>query len=415
MKTKKNLILLALAVIMVFTLTACGAALTAIAMKPTVTMVKGDTMALVLEFTFDKELEQAAYDKAVGELAVTYASSDEGVATVDEKGTVTAIDGGEAVITATVSENVQAECAVTVTVPVDSVTAPETLDLSTNVEPEASLDAEILPKNATVKAIAYASDNEEVATVDENGKVTAIGKGTATITATASGKTAETTVTVKVAPESIRLEQGTGGTIAVGGGIQLVARTNPAEADASTYTYKSDNSKVATVNAEGYVTAVATGSATITVTSAEGHTADYKATVAVKCGYCGGFGHTQSNCPVQKAAVAKQQQAAAAQAGGGSSAGGSAGSAGGASGDAPAPAPAVDVSGAISAGIGYGQSRGLSYSPGCGGSCATNLPFDSLLASNICQAIDYYISLVGDTGFSFDVVSDGSYVYVYFS
>ena len=61
----------------------------------------------------------------------------------------------------------------------------------------------------------------------------------------------------------------------VGNGVQLKPRTLPEEADASTYTYESSNTKVATVTAEGWVQAVDAGSATITVTSAEGHTATY--------------------------------------------------------------------------------------------------------------------------------------------
>ena len=63
-----------------------------------------------------------------------------------------------------------------------------------------TLTATVTPDNATDKAVAWTSSNDAVATVDANGIVTAKVEGTATITATAGGKTATCTVTVKAAP-----------------------------------------------------------------------------------------------------------------------------------------------------------------------------------------------------------------------
>ena len=83
------------------------------------------------------------------------------------------------------------------TIKVTSVTvSPKTLDLE--VGQTGTLTATVKPDNATNKTVTWTTSNDKVATVDNNGVVTAVGKGTATITAAADGKTATCTVTVKV-------------------------------------------------------------------------------------------------------------------------------------------------------------------------------------------------------------------------
>ena len=135
---------------------------------------------------------------------VTWSSSDESVATVDETGTVTAVGEGTTTITVTTKDgNFTASCEVIVTEPVVAVTGV-TLDAITaelKVGDTATLTATIAPEDATDKTVIWTSSDESVAIVDENGKVTAVGAGTATITATAGGKTASCTVTVSDVPE----------------------------------------------------------------------------------------------------------------------------------------------------------------------------------------------------------------------
>ncbi|MCL2508219.1 MAG: Ig-like domain-containing protein [Oscillospiraceae bacterium] len=88
----------------------------------------------------------------------------------------------------------------TATVPVTKVElTPATLNL--NYKDAATLEAKVTPDHATNKKVTWKSDNVKIATVDENGKVTAVGAGTAKITATSaadSTKKAECTVTVKM-------------------------------------------------------------------------------------------------------------------------------------------------------------------------------------------------------------------------
>ena len=139
-----------------------------------------------------------------------------------------------------------------------------------------TLVATIKPSNATDKTVTWASDNEEVATV-ENGVVTAVKAGTATITATAGDRSASCVVTVEkkvIAVTGIALDKETA-TIIEGETETLTATVAPADATDKTVTWATDNEEVATVE-NGVVTAVKAGIATITATAG-----DYSASCVV--------------------------------------------------------------------------------------------------------------------------------------
>ena len=136
---------------------------------------------------------------------VTWSSNAPGVATVDSSGKVTAVAPGTATITVTTEDgNKTATCAVTVTaatVPVTGVTLSQTqASLYCNRTPNTlALTARVAPDNATNNAVNWTSSDSAVATVDQNGVVTAVAPGTAVITATAAdgrGASASCTVTV---------------------------------------------------------------------------------------------------------------------------------------------------------------------------------------------------------------------------
>ena len=115
--------------------------------------------------------------------------------TVDQSGKVTALYGGTAIISAKAGDRT-ATCTVTVRTPVESVT------LNTNIlelkeGDTATLHATVSPWNATDQTVTWTSSNPSVASVDQNGKVTALQEGTAVITAKAGDKTATCSVTVK--------------------------------------------------------------------------------------------------------------------------------------------------------------------------------------------------------------------------
>ncbi|MDY5414359.1 S-layer homology domain-containing protein [Anaerotignum sp.] len=133
---------------------------------------------------------------------VMWSSSDNTVATVDSQtGEVKAISRGEAVITAEAEDGkgAKAICEVEVKQLVTGISLNKT-ELSLYTGREEKLTATVNPDNANDPTLIWSSDNEDVATVDQNGNVKAISQGKAVITVTAnddSGKTATCTVTVK--------------------------------------------------------------------------------------------------------------------------------------------------------------------------------------------------------------------------
>lgn len=139
------------------------------------------------------------------------------------------------------------------------------------------LTATVLPTDATDKTVIWSSSNNDIASVDNKGEVTAVGPGTATITATAndgSGKAASCRITVNepytppaiVHVTGISLDRKTA-TIKKGSILQLSATVTPSNADDKTVRWESSNTDVASVDDNGEVTAIAPGTATITVTT----------------------------------------------------------------------------------------------------------------------------------------------------
>ena len=163
--------------------------------------------------------------------------------------------------------------------------SPDTLTL-TKKDETAQLTAEVTPSYADNKRVTWQSSDEKVATVDENGKVTAVGNGTATITATSvSGSyTATVSVTVKIPVEiqklTIEAEKET--LTKIGESTELKVKIEPENADLQKLIWKSHNEKVAITDENGKVTAVGNGTAEITVTTEDGKiTASIMITVKV--------------------------------------------------------------------------------------------------------------------------------------
>lgn len=128
------------------------------------------------------------------EKTVTWGSSKESIATVDNSGKVTGVDNGVASITASCGGK-SASCKVTVVVQVKSISLNKT-ELTLEIGKSETLTATIKPDNAKDKTITWSSTNAAVAAVDNNGKVTAIATGTAIIKASSGTQTATCNVTV---------------------------------------------------------------------------------------------------------------------------------------------------------------------------------------------------------------------------
>ena len=221
---------------------------------------------------------------------VTWSSDKTEVATVGGDGRVTAVKAGEAVVTVTTEDGGRtATCKVTVkakAVGVTEVTLDKTELTLTEGETE-TLTATVRPDNADNRKVTWSSDKTEVATVDGNGKVTAVKAGEAVVTVTTEdgGRTATCKVTVRaktVNVTEVTLDR-TELTLTEGETETLTATVKPDNADNRKVTWSSDKTEVATVGGDGRVTAVKAGEAVVTVTTEDGgKTATCKVTVKAK-------------------------------------------------------------------------------------------------------------------------------------
>lgn len=137
-----------------------------------------------------------------------------------------------------------------------------------------TLTATVAPANATDKSVMWESSDNTIATVSAIGLVTGIKAGTVNITVktTDGSKTANCTITVTPAPinvTGVTLNKTTT-SIEVGKTETLVATVNPTDAIDKSVTWESSDNTVATVSATGVVTAIKTGTATITVKTTDG-------------------------------------------------------------------------------------------------------------------------------------------------
>lgn len=301
MKRKTIILAVVAAAAMAITLVGCGVKITNIAVPDAITVEKGEAVVLPVTFGTDDAPavtpetvatgESAETDeklaKAASKLTVEWTSSDESVATVDATGMVVAVSAGEADITASVTDSeMSAVCKVTVKVAAKDITVPDNLDVKLNDGNETTVEATVSPADATDVKVSYASTDEAVATVDKDGRVQVLQPGEYDIVTTLTQedkKVVEKKTHIKAyyEVEGITLDK-TEGILTAGNTVALNATVLPEEiADETTVTWTSSDEKVATVDENGKVTAIAAGEATITANAGE-KSATYKLTVQAK-------------------------------------------------------------------------------------------------------------------------------------
>lgn len=301
MKRKTIILAVVAAAAMAITLVGCGVKITNIAVPESAMVEKGKSITLPVVYGTDDAPavtpetaatgESAATDekvaKAAEKLTIEWTSSDESVATVDATGMVVAVSAGEADITASVTDSeMSAVCKVTVKVAAKDITVPDNLDVKLNDGNETTVEATVSPADATDVKVSYASTDEAVATVDKDGKVQILQPGECDIvtTLTQEGKKVvekKTHIKAFYEVEGITLDK-TEGILTAGNTVTLNATVLPEEiADETIVTWTSSDEKVATVDENGKVTAIAAGEATITANAGEKSTT-YKLTVQAK-------------------------------------------------------------------------------------------------------------------------------------
>lgn len=207
---------------------------------------------------------------------VIWSSDDEDIAEVDENGIVTAIAPGTAIITATTDDgNFKATCAISIGKHVSSIYISEST-LSLNIGFTEQLTAIVLPISALNKTVYWLSTNTKVATVDENGIVTAVSAGNATIIAYAEDgeytSTCNVTVTNSVGSFELSEDEFY---IARNETYQLTGIFNPDTAENKDIIWKSTNPEIASVDTNGLVIAKMAGTAMIVATTIDGGYKDY--------------------------------------------------------------------------------------------------------------------------------------------
>lgn len=242
------------------------------AMKSVRTLTLNET-SLSLEPKQKIQLSVTVSPEDAYDSSVSWSSSDPSVATVTEDGLVTAISKGDAqiIVSANDGSAIQAECPVHVDLLVKDIKISET---EIGLEPgnTKQLTVTISPKDAFVQDVVWSCDDDNIATVDNQGNVTAHNVGVTNISATTTdGSNLSTTCKVTVAelvksitviPSDITIKEGETS--------QLSATVAPENATYKEVIWISENSDVASVDMSGKVTAVSSGTTFIKATASDG-------------------------------------------------------------------------------------------------------------------------------------------------
>ena len=248
--------------------------------KPTgVSIAQGKAIKVNIDETLKLD---AVLSPATARTTLTWKSGKPKVATVDGEGVVTPVKEGKAKITVTTANKKKAAITVEVVDPYKptgvSLVQGETITMK--VDETLQLEAALSPETART-TLTWKSGSAKVATVDGEGLVTPVKEGKARITVTTANKK-KATIAVEVVdpykPTEVSIPQGEAVALNAGETLQLEAALFPEDAR-TTLTWRSGRPKVATVDSDGVVTALAAGKAKITVKTHNGKTAAIEITV----------------------------------------------------------------------------------------------------------------------------------------
>lgn len=275
----RSCMLLTLAASGLIMLTACGITVTAVHLPDSVQVHVGATAETAATYETAQEADPAAQQAAADKIDWSWTVGDDSIATVDENGIITGIKGGDTIVVVSSADGkMTAKCPVTVSQPLMAIRMDD-IDLQTNGQSSATVNYTLVPADTTEDNVTLSVDDDSVARLDGN-RIIAVNNGETKITATCGivKTSAKVTVTTKV--EQITLNK-TEGVLTVGNSVIVTATVTPDNATNTTINWTSSDEKVATVDSNGKVTAVAAGNATIKATSeSDGDvSADYALTV----------------------------------------------------------------------------------------------------------------------------------------
>lgn len=268
-----------LATSLAFVLTACGITITAVHLPDEVQVNVGATAETAATYESKQEADSAAQQAAADKIDWTWEIGDDSIASVDANGVITGIKGGNTIVTLTSADGkFSAKCPVTVNQPLKAIKMDD-IALETNGHTSETVAYTLEPADTTEDDVTLSVADESIAKLEGN-KLVAVSDGTTKITATSGIVKTSAKVTVGKAIESITLDSNEG-VLTVGNSITVTATVTPDNATNTTINWTSSDEKVATVDSNGKITAVAAGNATIKATSeSDGDvSADYALTV----------------------------------------------------------------------------------------------------------------------------------------
>lgn len=293
--THQTLLALSVSCVLAASLAGCGVQITGVALDLPDSLEKGAVITAEPEYIFDGATpESAALAKKLDALGIGYVSSDPTVVMVDDFGNLAALKAGTAEVALSSKDGkITASKTIEVVVTPTGITTTDALTLTAGEA--ATLETAVTPDDATHVSTNYTSSDDSIATVSDAGEVTAVAAGEADVTAAVDGTelAAVCQVTVLPAIESVELSD-TALTLQPEETAQLTYTVAPEEALADNVTYTSSDETVATVDAEGNVTAVADGTATITV-DVNGVAAECEVTVSTKAANTAGNNNNGSS------------------------------------------------------------------------------------------------------------------------
>lgn len=246
-------------------------------------LVKSSVTSIVLDPS-SASLEMGSYltinatvTPKLSNASLKWVTSDEKIVSITQTGdlsaTVMGVAGGTAVITAINQDNVMVgSCMITVYQGIEKITLSETSVTAPLSAGSFQLFATITPTSAKNQEVVWTSTDPSVITVDTNGKVTLKKAGNAAILVTSKVNatiSAICTVTVTKSVASLKLET-TSKAMYVGETYRLYYTIAPADASSSAVTWTSTNTSIASVNAEGLISAKAVGTAVIIARTKDG-------------------------------------------------------------------------------------------------------------------------------------------------
>ena len=238
-----------------------------------------DESTISLVHGASRQIEAYVLPKNATHKKLTYVSDNEEIVSVNAEGLITAKAVGSAKITIVAADGVSKEITVTVTttyVPVRDISlGPNESPISLVNGGERQIEAHVLPKNATNKKVTFSLDNQEIASITDEGKITAKKVGNAVITITAAdgiSKTVNLTVTAAtIHVTSIEFEEEPANPVEliIGESYELKLKVMPDDAANKELRITSSDGRIAWPNGDGnrWIKAKKEGEAIITITS----------------------------------------------------------------------------------------------------------------------------------------------------